>query len=153
MSRDTSKPPDGLRVLIVGGGVAGLLHLLRLRARTEQLHVRRQAVADGDAPTRILLGGRRGRREAQRDTLQRHLDALRPDKLQPLHVRRARRVARPLAREPVHAGLARHTAREGDPAAGLRDQLDHELSHAHSAASRLYGVPSPYWPRPTRLLS
>ena len=36
MSRDTSKPPNGLRVLIVGGGVAGLETLLALRAIAEE---------------------------------------------------------------------------------------------------------------------
>jgi len=36
MSRATSKPPDGLRVLIVGGGVAGLETMLALRALAEE---------------------------------------------------------------------------------------------------------------------
>jgi sulfide:quinone oxidoreductase len=36
MSRDTSKSPDGLRVLIVGGGVAGLETMLALRAIAEE---------------------------------------------------------------------------------------------------------------------
>ena len=36
MSRDTSKPPNGLRVLIVGGGVAGLETMLALRAIAEE---------------------------------------------------------------------------------------------------------------------
>jgi sulfide:quinone oxidoreductase len=36
MSHDTSNPPNGLRVLIVGGGVAGLETMLALRALAEE---------------------------------------------------------------------------------------------------------------------